>query len=143
MGEAEVRDMFRCSKFGVVAGCLVRKAPSARLRVRLLRDNVVIWEGEIESLKRFKEDVKEVREGLECGIGVKNYQGRQRQRPDQVLLAHRGSGPNALMALVVSLSARSAPPSVPGCGLSQPGKYRGQPVASSGRNPASLGRRPW
>ena len=74
IGLAEVRDVFRSSKFGAVAGCMVidgtvkRNAP-----IRVLRDNVVIYEGELESLKRFKDDAADVRNGMECGIGVKNY----------------------------------------------------------------------
>ncbi|WMN60548.1 translation initiation factor IF-2 [Pseudoalteromonas xiamenensis] len=74
IGLAEVRDVFRSPKFGAVAGCMVvegivkRSAP-----IRVLRDNVVIYEGELESLRRFKDDVQEVRNGMECGIGVKNY----------------------------------------------------------------------
>ncbi|NOY62378.1 MAG: translation initiation factor IF-2 [Gammaproteobacteria bacterium] len=74
IGYAEVRDVFRSPKFGAIAGCLVveglikRSAP-----IRVLRDEVVIYEGELESLRRFKDDVNEVRSGVECGIGVKNY----------------------------------------------------------------------
>lgn len=74
IGLAEVRDVFRSSKFGAVAGCMIvdgvvkRNAP-----IRVLRNNVVIYEGELESLRRFKDDVADVRNGMECGIGVKNY----------------------------------------------------------------------
>jgi len=74
IGLAEVKDVFRSPKFGQVAGCLVvdgvvrRSAP-----IRVLRDNVVIFEGELESLRRFKDNVNEVRMGTECGIGVRNY----------------------------------------------------------------------
>jgi translation initiation factor IF-2 len=74
IGIAEVRDVFRAPKIGAIAGCMVidgvvrRSAP-----IRVLRDNVVIYEGELESLRRFKDDVNEVRSGTECGIGVKNY----------------------------------------------------------------------
>jgi translation initiation factor IF-2 len=75
MGIAEVREVFRSSKFGVVAGCLVTEGYVRRNNpIRVLRDNVVIFEGALESLKRFKDDVSEVRAGTECGIGVKNYQ---------------------------------------------------------------------
>ena len=67
--------MFRSSKFGVVAGCLVTEGTVKRNNpIRVLRDNVVIFEGALESLRRFKDDVGEVRAGTECGIGVKNYQ---------------------------------------------------------------------
>jgi translation initiation factor IF-2 len=75
MGTAQVRDVFRSSKFGVVAGCLVTEGVVRRNNpIRVLRENVVIFEGALESLRRFKDDVNEVRAGTECGIGVKNYQ---------------------------------------------------------------------
>ncbi|GMU68596.1 MAG: translation initiation factor IF-2 [Steroidobacteraceae bacterium] len=75
VGIAEVREVFRSSKFGVVAGCLVTEGFVKRNNpIRVLRDNVVIFEGALESLKRFKDDAGEVRAGTECGIGVKNYQ---------------------------------------------------------------------
>ncbi|MEN9837428.1 MAG: hypothetical protein RLZ79_1096 [Pseudomonadota bacterium] len=75
VGTAQVRDVFRSSKFGVVAGCLVMEGSVKRNNpIRVLRDNVVIFEGALESLRRFKDDVGEVRAGTECGIGVKNYQ---------------------------------------------------------------------
>jgi translation initiation factor IF-2 len=75
VGIAQVREVFRSSKFGVVAGCLVTEGSVKRNNpIRVLRDNVVIFEGALESLRRFKDDVGEVRAGTECGIGVKNYQ---------------------------------------------------------------------
>ncbi|MGC8517663.1 MAG: translation initiation factor IF-2 [Steroidobacteraceae bacterium] len=75
VGVAQVRDVFRSSKFGVVSGCLVTEGAVKRNNpIRVLRDNVVIFEGALESLRRFKDDVGEVRAGTECGIGVKNYQ---------------------------------------------------------------------
>jgi translation initiation factor IF-2 len=75
LGTAQVRDVFRSSKFGVVAGCLVTEGVVKRNNpIRVLRENVVIFEGALESLRRFKDDVNEVRAGTECGIGVKNYQ---------------------------------------------------------------------
>ncbi len=75
VGVAQVREVFRSSKFGVVAGCLVTEGVVRRNNpIRVLRDNVVIFEGALESLRRFKDDVGEVRAGTECGIGVKNYQ---------------------------------------------------------------------
>ncbi|MGH8218465.1 MAG: translation initiation factor IF-2 [Steroidobacteraceae bacterium] len=75
VGIAPVREVFRSSKFGVVAGCLVTEGYVRRNHpIRVLRDNVVIFEGALESLRRFKDDVSEVRAGTECGIGVKNYQ---------------------------------------------------------------------
>ncbi|MDR9467410.1 translation initiation factor IF-2 [Marinospirillum sp.] len=74
VGIAEVRDVFRSPKFGQVAGCMVVEGTVFRnKRIRVLRDNVVIYEGELESLRRFKDDAAEVRNGMECGIGVKNY----------------------------------------------------------------------
>ncbi len=73
-GLAEVRDVFRSPKFGAIAGCMVVEGSIKRNNpIRVLRDNVVIFEGELESLRRFKDDVNEVRNGMECGIGVKNY----------------------------------------------------------------------
>jgi translation initiation factor IF-2 len=74
VGLAEVRDVFRVAKLGAVAGCRVIEGEVRRnLPVRVLRDNVVIFDGHIDSLKRFKDDVSEVKSGFECGIGVKNY----------------------------------------------------------------------
>src|SRR6202167_251209 len=74
VGLAEVRSVFRSSKFGTVAGCMVVDGYVRRnFPIRVLRNNVVIFEGALESLKRFKDDVNEVRAGTECGIGVKNY----------------------------------------------------------------------
>ena len=74
VGTAEVRDVFPAPRFGQVAGCMVVDGTVARNKqIRVLRDNVVIFEGELESLRRFKDDVAEVRSGLECGIGVRNY----------------------------------------------------------------------
>ncbi|WP_369939365.1 translation initiation factor IF-2 [Xanthomonas medicagonis] len=74
IGTAEVRDVFRSSKFGAVAGCMVVEGVVKRNKpIRVLRDNTVVFEGELESLRRFKENVDEVRNGTECGIGVKAY----------------------------------------------------------------------
>ncbi|GHD43598.1 bacterial translation initiation factor 2 (bIF-2) [Marinobacter persicus] len=74
LGVADVRDVFRSPKFGQVAGCMVTEGNVYRNKpIRVLRDNVVIFEGELESLRRFKDDVQEVRNGMECGIGVKGY----------------------------------------------------------------------
>ena len=74
LGIAEVRDVFRSPRFGQIAGCMVVEGAVFRNRpIRVLRDNVVIYEGELESLRRFKDDVQEVRNGTECGIGVRNY----------------------------------------------------------------------
>ncbi|WP_299196406.1 translation initiation factor IF-2 [uncultured Amphritea sp.] len=74
VGIAEVRDVFRAPKIGAVAGCMVIEGSVHRnKRIRVLRENVVIYEGELESLRRFKDNVADVRQGMECGIGVKNY----------------------------------------------------------------------
>ena len=74
LGVAEVRDVFKSPKFGAVAGCMVIEGTVYRNRpIRVLREDVVIYEGELESLRRYKDDVGEVRNGTECGIGVKNY----------------------------------------------------------------------
>ena len=74
IGIAEVRDVFKSPKIGAIAGCMVTEGQIKRNSpIRVLRDNIVIYEGELESLRRFKDDVSEVRAGIECGIGVKNY----------------------------------------------------------------------
>lgn len=74
IGIARVKDVFRSSKLGAIAGCLVEDGMLKRSNpIRVLRENVVIYEGELESLRRFKDDVNEVRAGTECGLGVKNY----------------------------------------------------------------------
>ena len=74
IGLAQVRNVFRSPKFGAIAGCMVTDGVVRRHNpIRVLRDNVVIFEGELESLRRFKDDVHEVRAGTECGIGVRNY----------------------------------------------------------------------
>ncbi len=74
LGLAEVKEVFKSPKFGLVAGCMVTEGLVKREKhVRVLRDNVVIHEGELDSLRRFKDDVKEVKNGTECGIGIKNY----------------------------------------------------------------------
>lgn len=74
VGVAEVRDVFTSPKFGLIAGSMVIEGVVSRSKpIRVLRDNVVIYEGELESLRRFKDDASEVRNGMECGIGVRNY----------------------------------------------------------------------
>ena len=74
LGLVEIRQVFRASKIGTIAGCYVLEGLVKRgAQVRLLRDNVVAWSGELDSLKRFKDDVKEVKEGYECGLSLKNY----------------------------------------------------------------------
>jgi translation initiation factor IF-2 len=73
-GSAEVRETFRVSRVGTIAGCYVQEGRIDRKgRARVIRDGIVVYDGEIGSLKRFKDDVKEVREGFECGIGVANF----------------------------------------------------------------------
>ena len=74
IGLAEVRNVFKSPKFGLIAGCMVVEGIIKRSNpIHVLRDNIVVHEGELESLRRFKEDVNEIRNGLECGIGIKNY----------------------------------------------------------------------
>ncbi|HET9123067.1 MAG TPA: EF-Tu/IF-2/RF-3 family GTPase, partial [Acidiferrobacteraceae bacterium] len=74
IGLAEVREVFRAPRIGVIAGCIVSEGTIRRNRpVRVLRDSVIVFEGEVESLRRFKDDVSEVKAGLECGIGIKNF----------------------------------------------------------------------
>ncbi len=74
IGLAQVRDVFKSPKFGAIAGCMVIEGSVKRNSpIRVLRDNVVIYEGELESLRRFKDEANEVKNGMECGIGVKNY----------------------------------------------------------------------
>jgi len=73
LGEAEVLDLFKVSKIGTVAGCMVKSGLIQRGKVRVIRDGVVVYTGQLASLKRFKDDVKEVREGLECGLSIENF----------------------------------------------------------------------
>ena len=74
MGNATIKKVFKVSKVGKIAGCLVTEGVIKKgTKVRLLRDNVVVWTGELDSLKRFKEDTKEVKEGFECGLTLKGY----------------------------------------------------------------------
>ncbi|MCG8380255.1 MAG: translation initiation factor IF-2, partial [Proteobacteria bacterium] len=88
IGVAEVREVFRSPKFGDIAGCMVTSGYIKRNNpIRVLRDNVVIYEGELESLRRFKDDVNEVKSGMDCGIGVKNY--NDVQEGDQIEVFER------------------------------------------------------
>ena len=74
-GDAEVREIFRVPRIGAIAGCYVRSGQVTRgTKVRFLREGVIIWKGAIQSLRRFKDDVTEVREGFECGIGLSDFQ---------------------------------------------------------------------
>jgi translation initiation factor IF-2 len=78
IGYAEIREVFNITKVGKVAGCMVTEGTIKRgCKVRLLRDNVVMHEGDLGQLKRFKDDVKEVREGYECGMSFANYENIQ------------------------------------------------------------------
>jgi translation initiation factor IF-2 len=75
LGQAEVRQTFRVPRLGVVAGCYVTQGTIPRdARVRLVRDGIVVYEGKVGSLRRFKDDVREVAAGYECGIGIEGYQ---------------------------------------------------------------------
>ena len=95
LGEAEVREVFKISRIGTIAGCSVRSGVINRQgRVRVIRDGVEVFDGTLASLKRFKDDVREVREGFECGIGcreLQRHQGRRRHR----VLSHRGGRAHA------------------------------------------------
>jgi translation initiation factor IF-2 len=74
LGRAEVRALFRVPKIGVIAGCYVVQGTIARnARARVVRDGVVVYDGRVGSLKRFKDDAREVAEGFECGIGIENF----------------------------------------------------------------------
>jgi translation initiation factor IF-2 len=74
VGEAEVREIFKVSRIGTIAGCYVRSGVINRQsRVRVVRDGTEVYDGTISSLRRFKDDVREVKEGYECGIGVENF----------------------------------------------------------------------
>ncbi|HEX4917326.1 MAG TPA: EF-Tu/IF-2/RF-3 family GTPase, partial [Limnobacter sp.] len=74
IGNVEIREVYKISKVGSVAGCMVLDGVVRRgAGIRLLRDNVVIWTGQLASLKRFKDDAKEVRQGFECGLQLANY----------------------------------------------------------------------
>jgi translation initiation factor IF-2 len=78
LGNAEIREVFNITKVGKVAGCMVTEGQVKRgAKVRLLRDNVVIHEGTLKTLKRFKDEVREVKEGYECGMAFENYQDVQ------------------------------------------------------------------
>ena len=78
LGLVEIRDIFKASKIGTIAGCYVLEGLIRKnSKIRILRDNVVIYEGELDSLKRFKEDAKEVKSNFECGISIKNFDDLQ------------------------------------------------------------------
>ena len=80
LGLVEIREVFRISKVGAVAGCYVLEGVVKRgSRVRVLRDNVVVHDGELDSLKRFKDDVREVKAGFECGLSIKNFNDIQQR----------------------------------------------------------------
>ncbi len=91
LGMVEVREVYRISKVGTVAGCYVLEGLVRRgARVRLLRDNVVVHDGELDSLKRFKDDVREVKAGFECGLSLKNYNDVAEGRPARGVRDRRG-----------------------------------------------------
>jgi translation initiation factor IF-2 len=75
LGRAEVREVFNIPKIGAIAGCYVNDGQIARASegIRVLRDNVVVYEGKVGSLRRFKDDVREVQQGYECGISIENF----------------------------------------------------------------------
>ena len=74
LGDAEVRQLFKISGIGVIAGCYVKSGVIQRTaKARVVRNGVVVYEGNLSSLRRFKDDVKEVKDGLECGIGIENF----------------------------------------------------------------------
>jgi translation initiation factor IF-2 len=80
LGVVEIREVFRISKVGAVAGCYVLEGVVKRgARIRVLRDNVVVHDGELDSLKRFKDDVREVKAGFECGLSIKNFNDIQQK----------------------------------------------------------------
>jgi translation initiation factor IF-2 len=89
LGVAQVREVFRSSKFGAAAGCMVMEGVIHRNRpIRVLRDGVVVFQGELESLRRYKDDVNEVRAGIECGLGVKGYKDIQELDQIEVYEVH-------------------------------------------------------
>src|SRR5699024_12043451 len=80
IGQVEVRQIYKASKVGTIAGGMVTSGKITRdAKVRLVRDGVVIYEGELGSLKRFKDDVKEVKQGYECGLTIENYRSEERR----------------------------------------------------------------
>ena len=90
LGNAAIREVFNITKVGKVAGCMVTEGIVRRgAKVRLLRDNVVIHEGTLKTLKRFKDEVREVREGYECGMAFENYRRHPDRRRDRVLRDRR------------------------------------------------------
>ena len=134
VGLAEVREVFRSSKFGTVAGCIVADGYVRRNNpIRVLRDNVVIFEGGLESLRRFKDDVNEVRAGTECGIGVKNYNDVQRRRPDRVLLARR-SGARRWPESVTDSDGNKAYPRAKRVGAADPARAERADPARAARS---------
>ena len=113
LGEAEVRQTFRVPKLGVIAGCYLTRGTIRRnSQVRLIRDGVVVYEGRVGSLRRFKDDVAEVREGFECGIGLENFQD---VKEGDVIEAFevRGVRPPDLLMLVAALRLDLR---IPACG---------------------------
>jgi Translation initiation factor 2 (IF-2; GTPase) len=113
LGEAQVRELFKVPKMGVIAGCSVRSGVINRQgRVRVIRDGVEIYDGAIASLRRFKDDVKEVRDGFECGIGVENFNDikvgdvLECYKKEQVARTLSGTGELAVSGPTISGSGR-------------------------------------
>ena len=131
VGVAQVREVFRSSKFGVVAGCLVTEGVVKRNNpIRVLRDNVVIFEGALESLRRFKDDVERGARRHRVRHRREELPGRARRRPDRVLLARRGGANAAVMT-----QARNATHRVgDAAGARGPDRARGQGSARRQRD---------
>jgi translation initiation factor IF-2 len=93
LGKAEIRDVFRIPKVGVVAGCYVQEGRLTRdAQVRLVRDNVVVYTGKISSLRRFKDDVGEVKNGFECGITLSNYSDVKQSDVIEAFISQKTAG---------------------------------------------------
>jgi translation initiation factor IF-2 len=108
-GEAEVREVFRVPRVGAIAGCYVRSGVITRgSKVRFLRDGVIIWKGAITSLRRFKDDVREVHEGFECGIGLSNNQDLRRATSSRPTRSGRSPAPRQPSSLLQRWRPRRA-----------------------------------
>ena len=112
-GEAEVRAVFRVPRVGAVAGCYVRDGVITRgSKVRFLREGVIIWKGTITSLRRFKDDVREVQSGFECGIGLSDFQDLKAATSSRPSRSARSPGPRASRAAPMTSGRQPRP--VPG-----------------------------
>jgi hypothetical protein len=135
LGTAEIRNVIVATKIGTIAGCMVTNGTVKRdASFRLLRENVVIYTGELDSLKRFKDDVKEVKEGFECGVKHQELHRHPRRRPTRVL-RNQGSRPHPVSRR--RLSQTQTPPAVSRRGFVHP-----EPAHDAGitRNPATPNR---